>query len=316
MHYRENGKEAKRVSTTHENGPLTHTAVNKRKAHKVSPAARQVLSYALLLIGSFLVAISFNLFLLPNRIASGGVSGISVILNTLMQIPPAYTQWALNIPLFIAGILVLGKQFGVKTAVGSVVLPLFVLLTSHWTPPTHNPLLAAIYGGLGVGLGLGLVFRGRGSTGGLDVAAQIIHRVTGIRLGLSVAVLDGLVILAAGLFISFENALYALIGLYVTSKTIDLVQTGLQTSKAAFIISKHPERVSAAILHDLDRGLTKLEGVGGYTGENRPVLLVVVGQNEVTRLKMLVSDADPDAFVIISNAAEVLGEGFHENKNL
>nr|WP_235427022.1 YitT family protein [Cohnella kolymensis] len=283
---------------------------------KVSPAAREIFSYLSLLIGAFLIAVSFNLFLLSNRIASGGVSGISVIVNTLVHIPPAYTQWALNIPLFIAGILVLGRHFGVKTAVGSVILPFFVLLTSHWTAPTHNPLLAAIYGGLGVGLGLGLVFRGRGSTGGLDVAAQIIHRITGIRLGLAVAALDALVILAAAFFISFENALYALIGLYVTSKTIDIVQTGLQTSKAAFIISKDPERVSAAILHDLDRGLTKLEGVGGYTGENRPVLLVVVGQSEVTRLKNLVRDADPEAFVIISNAAEVLGEGFRENKNL
>ncbi|MFD0673603.1 YitT family protein [Cohnella sp. GCM10027633] len=273
-------------------------------------------NYAALLIGAFLIAVSFNLFLLPNKIASGGVSGISVIVNSLFDIPPAYVQWTLNIPLFIAGILVLGKQFGVKTAVGSVLLPLFVLLTSHWEPPTHEPLLGALYGGLGVGLGLGLVFRGRGSTGGLDTAAQILHRLTGLRLGLAVAVFDGCVILSAGLFISLENALYALIGLFATSKTIDFVQTGAQSSKAAFIISKQPDIVSNAILHDLDRGLTRLQGVGGYTGDERPVLLVVVGQNEVTRLKLLVRDADPDAFVIISNAAEVLGEGFYDDKQL
>ncbi|MEQ4481994.1 YitT family protein [Cohnella silvisoli] len=269
-----------------------------------------------MLIGSFFIAASFNMFLLPNRIASGGVSGISVILNTLYQIPPAYTQWALNIPLFIVGILVLGKYFGVKTAVGSIVLPLFVLLTAHLTPPTHDPLLASLYGGLGVGIGLGLVFRGRGSTGGLDLAAQIVHRVVGLRLGLAVAFLDGLVILSAGIFISLENALYALIGLFATSKTIDIIQTGFQTSKAAFIISKHPELVSKAILHELDRGLTKLQGVGGYTGDDRPVLLAVVGQNEVLRLKLLVRDADPDAFVIITNASEVLGEGFHDGSRL
>nr|WP_256759652.1 YitT family protein [Cohnella sp. WQ 127256] len=268
-----------------------------------------------MLLGAFSIAVSFNLFLLPNRIASGGVSGISIILNTLTQIPPAYTQWALNIPLFIAGVLVLGKQFGIKTAVGSIVLPLFVLLTQHWTPPTQDPLLAALYGGLGVGLGLGLVFRGRGSTGGLDVAAQIIHRVMGIRLGLAVAAMDGLVILSAGLFISAENALYALIGLFATSKTIDIIQSGFQTSKAAFIISKHPDRVSDTILHELDRGLTRLQGVGGYTGDDRPVLLTVVGQNEVVRLKLLVRDADPEAFVIITDAAEVLGEGFHDDRD-
>jgi uncharacterized membrane-anchored protein YitT (DUF2179 family) len=287
---------------------------NKRKGPRFSKRTRTVFSYAAMLVGAFFIAASFNLFLLPNRIASGGVSGISIILNTLTHIPPAYTQWALNIPLFIAGLLVLGKQFGVKTVVGSVVLPLFVLLTSHWAPPTNDPLLASIYGGLGVGIGLGLVFRGRGSTGGLDVAAQILHRVLGIRLGLAVAALDGLVILSAGLFISLENALYALIGLFTTSKTIDVIQTGLQTSKAAYIISRDPERVSEAILHELDRGLTRLQGTGGFTGDDRPVLLTVVGQNEVLRLKLLVRDADPDAFVIITNAAEVLGEGFHDDR--
>ncbi|MFB9276321.1 YitT family protein [Cohnella cellulosilytica] len=287
---------------------------SKRKGRRFSKNARTVFSYAAMLVGAFFIAASFNLFLLPNRIASGGVSGISIILNTLAGIPPAYSQWALNVPLFIAGVLVLGKPFGLKTVVGSIVLPLFVLLTSHWAPPTHDPLLSAIYGGLGVGIGLGLVFRGRGSTGGLDVAAQILHRVLGIRLGLAIAALDGLVILSAGLFISLENALYALIGLFTTSKTIDIIQSGLQTSKAAYIISRDPKRVSAAILHELDRGLTLLQGTGGYTGDERPVLLTVVGQSEVVRLKLLVRDADPDAFVIITNAAEVLGEGFRDDR--
>ncbi|BBI36121.1 YitT family protein [Cohnella abietis] len=291
------------------------TTINKRVIPQYAPWVRALFSYSAMLVGAFVIAASFNLFLLPNRIASGGVSGISVILNTFTRIPPAYTQWALNIPLFIAGFLVLGKRFGIKTAIGSVVMPLFVLLTAHWTPPTHDPLLASLYGGLGVGLGLGLVFRGRGSTGGLDLAAQIMHRVMGIRLGLAIAMLDGLVIFAAGIFISLENALYALIGLFATSKTIDIIQTGFQTSKAAFIISKHPDKVANAILHELDRGLTKLQGVGGYTGDDRPVLLAVVGQNEVVRLKLLVRDADPDAFVIITNAAEVLGEGFYDHRH-
>jgi uncharacterized membrane-anchored protein YitT (DUF2179 family) len=146
----------------------------------------------------------------------------------------------------------------------------------------------------------------------MDVAAQILHRLTGIRYGLAVAAFDACVIVSAALLISMENALYALIALFVTSKTIDVVQTGLQTSKAAFIVSNHPDKVSAAILYDLDRGLTRLHGEGGYTGQARPVLLVVVGQNEVAKLKALVRNADPAAFVIISNTAEVLGEGFHD----
>ncbi|MFC3342761.1 YitT family protein [Paenibacillus abyssi] len=264
----------------------------------------------LLMLGSFVIAVSFNLFLLPGGIASGGVSGISILVQRVTGIPPAYTQWALNIPLFIAGLMMLGRRFALQTAIGSILLPLFVLLTADWPSPTHNALLAAIYGGIGVGIGLGLVFRGRGSTGGLDLAAQILHKYTGLRLGLAIACFDGLVIAAAGFIISPENALYALIGLFVTSKTIDVVQTGLLVSKVAFIISDKADLISTTVLNDLDRGLTKLDAHGGYTGEARSVLMVVVGQNEVSKLKLLVKSVDPAAFVIISDTAEVLGEGF------
>lgn len=271
---------------------------------------RRVMEYALLLIGSFIVALSFNLFLNPNRVATGGVSGISTILHDTLNITPAYTQWALNIPLFGLGVILLGKRFGVKTAVGSVILPLFVLLTSQLEPLTEQTLLAAIYGGIGVGIGLGLVFRGRGSTGGLDVAAQIIHKYTGISLGAAVAILDGLVILSAGLIFSPENALYALIGLFATSKTIDLIQVGFDHSKVAFIITSEAAQIRHAVLYDLDRGLTELSGTGGYTGMGKSVLMVVIGVREASRLKQLVREADPNAFVIISATSEVFGEGF------
>ena len=211
---------------------------------------------ALLLVGSFLIAFSFNVFLVPLGIASGGVSGISILVNYETGIPPAYTQWALNVPLFLLGLWLLGKRFALKTALGSFLLPLLVLFTSHWKPLTDNAMLASIYGGIGVGAGLGLVFRGRASTGGLDLAAQLLHRFTGVRLGLAVAAFDGIVIAAAGILIAPENALYALVGLFATSKTIDFVQTGLAISKVAFIISDRPEAITQAVLHDLDRGLT------------------------------------------------------------
>lgn len=266
--------------------------------------------YALLLIGSFVIASSFNMFLLPNQIASGGVAGISTILQHVAGWEPAIVQWALNIPLFAAGLWLLGRRFGLKTAIGSVILPLFVLFTSGWSTPTTDPLLASIYGGIGIGVGLGIVFRGRGSTGGLDLAAQIVHKFTGITLGLCVAMLDGLVILTAGLVFSPEKALYALIGLFVTSKTIDLIQVGLSESKVAYIISEETEGLRQAILHDLDRGLTELTGKGGYTQAPKEVLMVVVSRREVPRLKALVRSVDPNAFLILSDATEVLGEGF------
>lgn len=274
------------------------------------PVGRKIMEYLLLFIGSGLIALSFNLFLSPNQVASGGVSGISIIVQEVLGIEPALTQWALNIPLFIVGTWVLGGQFGVKTAVGTVLLPLLILLTRGLPALTDNLLLAGIYGGMLVGMGLGLVFRGRASTGGLDLAAQMIHRLTGLSLGLAVAMLDGLVILTAGIVLSPEKAMYALIGLFVTSKTINVVQLGLSYSKVAFIISDEVEAIRQAILVELDRGLTQLHATGGYTGEDRLVLMVVVGQTEVSRLKELVKATDPGAFVILSDTNEVLGEGF------
>lgn len=282
----------------------------KTVKYSLSPSMQIAWNIIQVIIGSFILALSFNLFLLPNGIASGGVSGISILVERQLQIPPAVTQWALNIPLFIAAIWLLGKKFGAKSILGSTVFPLFVLLTSHFPAPTDNPILASIYGGIGVGIGLAIVYRGGGSTGGLDLASQMLHRLTGIPYNLAVVCFDGAVIIAAAIIISPELSLYALISLFVTSKSIDFVQNGLQLSKVAFIISEQTEQLEQAILQDLNRGLTKLEGTGGYTGNPRNVIMVVVAQNEVSKLKRTVAKLDPTAFIIISNTGEVLGEGF------
>lgn len=269
-----------------------------------------VFEYILLIVGSLIMAASFNSFLNPNRIATGGVSGISTILQEVTKINPAYTQWALNIPILLLALWLLGKKFGIKAIVGSVIFPFCVLITSQLGVPTHNPLLAAVYGGIGVGLGLGIVFKGRGSTGGLGLAAQLLHKYSGLSLGLSVAIFDGIVIISSALVFTPENALYGMIGLFVTTKTIDIVQLGFNYAKVAFIISDHTDAIRKAILYDLDRGLTELSGSGGFTGESRTVMMVVVKQNEVSRLKTLVQSVDPQAFVILSETNEVLGEGF------
>ncbi|HZG18005.1 MAG TPA: YitT family protein [Candidatus Bathyarchaeia archaeon] len=271
---------------------------------------RRIFEYALLVLGTLILALSFNLFLNPNQIASGGVSGLSTIIYNLTGISPALTQWALNVPLFFLGLWLLDRHYSLKAAVGSILLPLAVMLTSHLPALTTNTLLASIYGGIGVGLGIGLVFRGRGSTGGFSIASQILHKYSGLSLGVSVAVFDGLVILLAGIIFSPEKALYALIGLFVTSKTIDIVQMGLVTSKVAYVISSSTDRLREAILYDLDRGLTLLNGEGGYTGDDRSVLMVVVSQSEVSKLKVLVRSVDPDAFIILTDASEVVGNGF------
>jgi uncharacterized membrane-anchored protein YitT (DUF2179 family) len=284
--------------------------MNKRRNNQQAPKFESALEYINVLIGSAIIALAFNVFLLPNQIASGGVSGISTILLSVLGWEPAYVQWSFNIPLFIAGVVLLGKQFGVKTLVGTLFLPFVVFLTKNIEPWTNDALLGALFGGIAVGLGLGIVFRGNASTGGTDLAAQIITKYTGLTLGTSVVLIDGLIVISAALVFDIERGLYALIALYVTSKTIDLVQVGFGRSKTAMIITSKQEEVREGILNKIDRGVTKLSAYGGFTDNERPVLMCVVDQREFTKLKQLVKSLDPTAFVVVMDASEVLGEGF------
>lgn len=274
------------------------------------PVYEKIKNYLFVLTGAAIVAVSFNVFLLPNEIASGGVSGISTILNGLFGWEPAYVQWALNIPLFLAGVIVLGWRYGVKTLLGTLFLPFVVFLTKDAEPWTMNPILASLFGGMGVGLGIGIVFRGNASTGGTDLAAQIMTKYTGISLGRCVAIIDGMIVISAAIVFNIEKALFALVGLYVTSKTIDLVQVGWSRSKLVLIITKKEEEVKEGILNVIDRGLTKVKAYGGYTAAERNLLMAVVDQTEFTSLKQLIRSIDPDAFVIVVDASEVLGQGF------
>nr|WP_139892185.1 YitT family protein [Bacillus sp. D386] len=286
----------------------------KRNAQKEShPYFNLIKDYLYVLIGSAIVAISFNMFLLPTKVASGGVSGISTITYNVFGWEPAFVQWAFNIPLFIAGVILLGTHFGIKTAVGTIFFPFVVFLTSNWSPWTQDPLLGALFGGIGVGLGLGIVFLGKASTGGTDLAAQIVNKYTGLSLGTCVAAIDGLIVLAACLVFDIEQGLYALIGLYVTSKTIDLVQVGINRSKTVMIITNHETEVRRAILEEVDRGVTRISAHGGYTESERPVLMCVIDQTDFTKLKQVVQRIDDQAFVVVMDAAEVLGEGFKKS---
>ncbi|WFO47117.1 YitT family protein [Bacillus pumilus] len=266
-------------------------------------------NYLFILIGSAIVAIGFNTLLLPNQIAAGGVSGISTIMQSF-GFEAAYVQWGLNIPLFIAGFYLLGGTFGVKTLIGSIFLPLMVFVTRHIASVTHEALLAAIFGGVVIGIGIGLVFLGNGSTGGTALAAKIINKYTGLTLGTCLAMMDGLIVLAAMTVFGIEEGLYAVIGVFISSKTIDVVQAGFSHSKMAMIITGHEDEVRQAVFDQIDRGVTKISAVGGYTDHDRPILMCVVGQSQFTKLKQVVKAIDASAFVIVMDAKEVLGEGF------
>ena len=286
------------------------TNINRRQYKEPHPIIKNSKDYVYVIIGAAIIAIAFNVFLLPNQVASGGVSGISTILKGVFGWAPGLVQYAFNIPLFIAGLIFLGAKFGIKSFVGTLVLPAVVLLTAAWEPWTMNPLLGALFGGITVGLGLGIVFRGGASTGGTDLAAQIITKYTGFSLGTSVLLIDGLIVLSAAFVFDIERALYALIALFVTTKTIDLVQLGFSQSKMIYIITNKQDEIRDAIYTEIDRGVTKLPAYGGYTNVERPILMVVAYQTEFTKLKHIIKTIDPAAFVIVSDAYEVLGEGF------
>lgn len=285
--------------------------MRKKNKYKIVNSTKDIIQeYIYVLLGAAVIAFGFNAFLFPNQVASGGVSGISTILNGLFGWNAGIVQYAFNIPLFIAGVLVLGKNFGLKSFVGTVALPFFVILLDEMGALTTNALLASLFGGIIVGLGIGLVFKGNASTGGTDLLAQIITKYTGLTLGTSVLLIDGIIAVSAALVFDLEKGLYALIGLYVTTKTIDIVQLGLSQSKMVYIITNKQDSIRDAIYAEIDRGVTKVPAFGGYTGEEKLMLMVVVYQSEFTKLKQIIQTVDPAAFVIVSDAYEVLGEGF------
>ncbi|MCL6448704.1 MAG: YitT family protein [Armatimonadetes bacterium] len=264
--------------------------------------------------GVFLLALGLDLFLVPNKIAAGGVSGIATILHYLLGLPVGMTMLALNVPLFLLGIYRLGLKFGFRSLYGTISLSLFVDGLAPYLPvATRDPLLAGAFGGALVGLGLGIVFRYRGTTGGTDLAAAILRTYTGANVGQLLFLVDGLVVLAAGFtFHSWELAMYALITIFITAWLVDLVQEGISYTKAFWIISEESDRIARSVIKDLNRGATALKGRGMYTGRPREVLLVVVNRAEVTRLKDLVYEIDPRAFIILADVHEVLGEGFKQ----
>ncbi len=248
--------------------------------------------------------------MIPNRIAAGGVSGFATVLLYLLQIPVSITLVVVNIPLFIAGLIFLGRKFGTRTLVGTLLLALFVAITDNMTPLTSDPLLASIYGGLLAGLGLGVVFRAKATTGGTDLAAHLLHKFLGFTVGQGLLGIDFIVIALAGFVFNAELAMYALIAVFATGKVIDLVQQGLRVSKMAYIITSKPKEISEVILYKLNRGATTLDGKGAYTGEQKDIILCVVSQMEITKLKEMVNEVDNKAFVIVTDITEALGEGF------
>lgn len=270
-------------------------------------------------VGSLIYSVSVKMFTAPNHIASGGVTGLSIVLNYLFHTPIGATAFIINIPIFIWAIVEIGYKLVAKTFVATLLSSVAIDLMGYIIPPYEgNQMLAAIFGGVLEGVGLALVFTRGGTTGGTDMVARLLGRhFRHLSMGKLMLGVDFLIIVFSGIaFQSMESALYALITIFVSTRLIDtiLYGTDMGNGKVLFIMSEKNEEIAQKILMGLDRGATALRSRGMYSGREGEVLLCAVRRYEVCKVNDIVHSVDPNAFVIVGEAGEITGEGFREVK--
>ena len=274
------------------------------------PLKEQTRAYLLIAVGCVLGGAAYPLFLVPNSIAPGGLTGVATIFNYLWGWPVGVTSIALNLPLFLIGYKSMGRIFVFRSFIATMLFSACIDLL-NLPPLTDDILLASVYGALLLGLGLGLIMRGGATTGGSDMIARMVNkRFPALSVGTFLFLVDCCVILSAAFTMSIRAALYALINIFVTGRVVDMVLAGFGSAKACFIITGKAEAIARRIMKELDRGATLLPGRGAYSGDDRTVLLSVVSSVEVFPLKRIVQAEDDKAFVFISDTHETLGEGF------
>jgi len=278
-------------------------------------------AYVYLILGSVIFAVSDILFVVPYKLAPGGVYGIATVLNTLFSWKISYCTFAMEIPLVILGTIILGPRFGIKTIV-SIVTILFTV----WVMETYvsvgypkiilDPMLNTIVAGVFYGISIGFIFKSRATSGGSDIIAMILAKYTKLSLGKLVMIVDGLIVLFTLVqptetgAIGWEFAIYSLIIIYIEGKIIDMVVSGANYHKTVMIVSDKFESISSKIKNDLKRGATIFTGTGAYSGEERKMVYSVMSRRELEILKLHIKEVDPDAFVNVTEANEIIGKGF------
>lgn len=264
----------------------------------------------LIALGLLVAAAAYRMYLVPNQVVAGGFTGVGQLLNHLMGVGVGTVNILLNVPLFLISMKSMGIKFGVRSLIAMVLLS---LLIDHIPLPsaTDDMMLAAVYGGAISGIGFGLILRGSATTGGTDMLASLLHRVVPVlKVSYAIFFFDGLVIIASAFAFEPQAAMYGLISTFLCNVLIDLVLEGPNSAHSFFIISDKSEEIAAKILKEMDRGVTALEATGMYSHTRKQVLLCVVSRFETLRLRRIIFEADPRAFVISNKTNEVLGEGF------
>lgn len=267
-----------------------------------------------IILGTAIYSFGFVHFNMQNGLGEGGFAGITLILYFTLHWNPALMNLILNVPMFILGWRFFGRKQFIYSIIGTISVSFFIKLFQiyQWDFHLQNDLvLASLFAGVFVGIGLGLIFRIGGTTGGVDIIARIANKFLGWSMGKTMFIFDALVLMASLLtFLDARTMMYTLVAVYVGTRVIDIVQEGAYSAKAAMIISTKPDEIANKISEKLDRGITVFHGYGHYTKQSKDVIYCIVSRNEIVRLKSIVRDIDPKAFVSITEIKDVTGEGF------
>ncbi|MBS4191018.1 YitT family protein [Bacillus sp. FJAT-49705] len=272
-----------------------------------------------ILLGSAIFSFGIVHFNMQNNLAEGGFTGITLLLYFLFNWDPSYTNLLLNIPLFLVGWKLLGRNSFLYTILGTVSVSVFLWIFQRFQ--IHMPLnedltLAALFAGVFIGTGLGIIFRFGGTTGGVDIIARLVNKYAGISMGRTMFMFDAVVIILSLIFyLSYKEAMYTLVAVFVGARVIDFMQEGAYSARGAMIISDLNDEIASKIMNEMERGVTVLKGYGSFTKKEREVLYCVVGKNEIVRLKNVITSVDPHAFVSVTIVHDVLGEGFTLDEN-
>jgi len=274
----------------------------------------QVGIYLVITLGVFLLALGNVLFLIPNKVFSGGATGIALVINEFVPVPVGVLVLLINVPLVLAGVVWLGGwRFLFRTTYAVVIYSILLdTLDAFVGPVTSDPLLYTLYGGLVSGTGVGLVFRAQGTTGGDDIGAQLLNRFMGVPVNSALVIINAGIFGLVGLTFGPEKALYALISAFAAGQAVRFVQEGFRPAQMLHIISSSPDEIAGRIQRTTGRGVTFLTGSGAYSGRAYRVILTAVRQQELSTVTGLVREVDPQAFIIVNEAREVMGFGFKD----
>lgn len=276
------------------------------------PFRRHAGRYAEITLGSLITCLGFNLFLIPGHLLTGGISGVALIIYYMTGLPAGAQNFVYNLPILYLAYKVFGKLYAWDTIVGTVLLSFFLDATHFvvgWQI-VDDVLLNAIFGGVLAGIGFGLVFRANANTGGFDVLAAVAKKYFSTDVGTAVFVMNFIIVMGSAFLFTLKEALFSIIAIYVTAELTNRVVAGLNREKSIVVISPQAETICREIMEKVHRGVTYLDGRGGFAGERKDILFVVVRLTQVSRVKAIVEASDSQAFMIVSDTSEVSGKGF------